>query len=187
MSYTVRPEEHELKKARSIIESALESCKYRLEKEESLRVNLGASSDENYGAHGLAARSTDAQIYFNPDRPDWEEDLRKTAISSYGNAWFYENVENIGFVWRELLASATGLLLLEEVGEGRDLEKEDLAQEWMEKKSSLGDELSVERQESFSWELKLVLGRKLLEEHDLEEFPGLSFSEVRDAGEEAFE
>jgi len=186
MSYTVRPQTHELKKARNIIESALESCKYRLEKEKGLSVNLGSSSDENYGSHGLATDSTNAQIYFNPDNSEWSQDLRKTAISSYGSAWFYENIENVGFVWQEFLASATGLLLLEEVGEGRQIDRENLGDEWEDRKDTLGNELSFKNQENFSWELKALIGKKLLEENELEDFPDLKLSDVRDTGNSVF-
>ncbi|MFB6115515.1 MAG: hypothetical protein ABEK04_04410 [Candidatus Nanohalobium sp.] len=186
MSYSLRPEPHELREARNTLEGALESCKYTLEKEEGLRVNLGASSDEHYGAHGLATDSGSAQIYFNPDIENWEEELKKTAINSYGTAWFYENIEEVDFVWEEFLASTLGLVFLEELGEGREIEKETLEDEWREKEGKLESQLSVEVQEDFSWQLKLAVGRKLLEENELEDFPDLKLSDVRQAGEEVF-
>lgn len=186
MSYNVRPEEHELKKARRSVEKAFESCKYVLEKNKILSVNLGKSSQENHGAHGLAASSTEAQIYFNPDVKDWEDDLQKTATSVYGEAWYREKVDDITFVWQEFLASVSGLLLLEEVGEGREPDAEGLEEEWMEKKDSLDEEVAFE-DESFSWSLKMVLGRKLLEDGDLEDLSELSRSDVLEAGEEVFE
>lgn len=186
MSYSLRPEPHELREARNTVEGALESCKYRLEKEGGLRVNLGASSDEHYGAHGLATDSNTAQIYFNPDKEDWKEELRKTAMNAYGTAWFYENIDDIYFIWEEFLASTLGLVFLEELGEGRKLEEAGLEKEWREKESKLESQLSVEVQEDFSWQLKLAVGQKLLEENELEDFPDLKLSDVRKAGEEVF-
>lgn len=186
MSYEIRPETHELEKARRAVEKAFESCKYVLQKNKVLSVNLGSSSQENHGAHGLAASPTEAQLYFNPDVSDWDEDLKKTAVSIYGEAWYREKVDEVAFVWQEFLASASGLLLLEEVGEGREPEREGLDEEWTEKKDSLGDEVAFQ-EERFSWSLKLVLGRKLLEDRGLEYLSDLSRSDVLEAGEEAFE
>lgn len=183
MTYSIRPEKHELRKARSAVESALERCKYILQREESLKVNLGASPEERHGAHGLAHDSKNAQIYFNPDVEDWEQDLKKTAISVYGEAWFYENVESTTFVWQEFLASITGLFLLEETVGEREIEGKDLKEEWSEKKEVLEKEISAEKVKEFSWELKLAVGRKLLENHDLNELPDLKLSEVQEAGE----
>lgn len=183
MTYSIRPEKHELRKARKAVESALERCKYVLEKDEGLEINLGASSDERHGAHGLAHSKGNAQIYFNPEVNGWEEDLEKTAVNVYGAAWLYENVENVTFVWQEFLASVTGLLLLEEIGEGREPVKEDLREEWSEKKESLEKELTEEVRGNFSWELKLAIGEKLIEERELEELASLNLSDVQEAGE----
>lgn len=185
MSYSVRPETHELKKARRAVEKAFESCKYTVQKNKVLSANLGSSSQENHGAHGLATSSTEAQLYFNPNVSDWDEDLKKTAISLYGEAWYREKVDEVSFVWQEFLASISGLLLLEEVGEGREPETESLEGEWTEKKDILDEEVAF-GEEGFSWNLKLVLGRKLVEDRGLEELPELTRSEVLEKGEEAF-
>ena len=186
MSHSIRPEEHELREARDSVDGALEGCKYRLEKEEGLRVNLGASSDESYGAHGLATDSGTAQIYFNPDRDNWKDELRKTAMNVYGTAWFYEKIEEVDFVWQEFLASTLGLIFLEELGEEREIDAEGLENEWNRKEGKLESQLSFEVQEDFSWQVKLIVGRKLLEDNNLEDFPDLKLSDVRKAGEEAF-
>jgi hypothetical protein len=186
MSYNLRPETHELEKARKNVEKAFESCKYTLEKNKVLSVNLGSSWERKHGAHGLAESSTEAQIYFSPDVSGWGEDLKKTAISVYGEAWYRENVDEVAFVWQSFLASVSGLLLLEEVEEGREPEREGLGEEWMEKKDSLDEEVAFQ-EESFSWSLKLVLGRKLIDEEGPEGLSDLSRSDVVEAGEEAFE
>ena len=186
MNYSIRPEKHELRKARKAIESALERCKYVLEKEEGLEINLGASPDERHGAHGLARSKDKAQIYFNPSIDGWEKDLEKTTLNTYGVSYFYEKVEDITFVWQELLASVTGLLLLEEMDEDREPEKKNISEEWSEKKDILEQELPLEDSRDFSWELKLELGRKILESHELEQLPELNLSDVQKAGNEAF-
>lgn len=183
MNYRIRPEKHELRKARNTVEGALETCKYILKKEEGLNVNLGAFPEKRHGAHGLAHDETNAQVYFNPDVEEWEKDLEKTAISIYGQAYFYEKVESITFRWQEFLASVTGLLLIRETGEERKIEEEDLKKEWNEKKALLEEEISTENQGDFSWELKVAVGEKLLEERELDELPDFKLSQIQKAGE----
>jgi len=185
MSFTVRPERHELEEARRTVEGGLESCKYVLEKEKSLEVNLGASSDDRRGGHGLAESEETLQLFFNPRIDGWKAQLQKTAVNCYGEAWFRENKGSIDFVWEKFLASVTGLMLLEETGESREVEK-DFSDEWMEKEGKLESMLSTEAYEDFSWQVKALVGEKLLEEHELEKFPELTLSDVRNAGEKAF-
>jgi len=55
-----------------------------------------------------------------------------------------------------------------------------------EKKQDLSDQLSIENQENFSWQLKLILGRKLLDSYELDDFPDLNRSDVIEAGHNSF-
>jgi hypothetical protein len=50
----------------------------------------------------------------------------------------------------------------------------------------LSEEL-VEAQEDFSWQVKWLVGRELAMEHELEEFTGLTKSDIEEKGEEVFE
>lgn len=187
MNYSVRPQEHQLGEARRAVESAVESCQYILEKEEQFDLNLGGSSDAEYGAHGSAVSPQVLQIYFNPEIENWKEELQQTAVNLYGKAWFYEKTGSTEFIWQEFLASITGLMLLDRTDNTKEPEKNDLKQEWAEKKEDLSEELDFTSPERFSWELKLEVGRKLLEEHGLEELPKLTRSDVLEAGDELFQ
>lgn len=185
MSYRVRPEEHELREARETVEGILESCKYSLEKNKLLEVNLGVApsgSTGEHGARGVAVNSEAAQIYFDPQVDGWEEDLEKVIRKEYGKSWFYEEMEMSGLVWQELLADIFGLMFLGKIEE-RDVESFP-EEEWSDKKDKMKKHISPEIQEDFSWQLKWLLGEKLLEKYELEELPGLKRSEVEEAGEE---
>jgi len=185
MSYRVRPEEHELRKARETVEGVLEGCKHELEKNKVLEVNLGAApsgSTGEHGARGVAVNSETAQMYFDPETDGWEEDLEKVVRKEFGKSWFYEQMEMSGLVWQELLAETFGLMFLGQIEE-REV-TENFAEEWNEKKEKLKKHISPEFQEDFSWELKWLLGKELLERYELEELPDLKRSDVEEVGEE---
>ncbi|MFB6242366.1 MAG: hypothetical protein ABEJ36_06225 [Candidatus Nanosalina sp.] len=190
MSYSIRPEENELRTAREKVEGVLESAKYSLEKDEMLEVSLGASPSQapgEFGASGVAINSEAAQIYFDPNKESWKDDIQTVTRKIYAKAWFYEKTEPAGFLWQEVLAEALGHIFLEETGEEREIEdKESFEDEWKGVKDNLGEELSVELRENLSWQLKKLIGEKLLEEHELDDFPKLTRSDVEEAGDEIF-
>lgn len=188
MSYEIRPKAHELREARQAIEGMLESAKYVLEKEERLSINLGYVDEEatgDLGVFGTARSSESAEIYFNTDIDGWKDNLEELVLDVYGQAFFYENSE-INFNWQQLLASVTGLMLIENVSGEKEFEREGLEVEWRDKKDSLSEQISMENQQSFSWQLKTVLGRELLEEYSLEDLPDLKKSDVIGAGDQVF-
>lgn len=188
MEYSISPEEHELRQARQIVEKTLESCSYVLEKEEELKVNLGHAEKEearDYGVFGTARTSDSARIYFNPDTDGWKDNLEDLVADVFGQAWFYENSDT-ELKWQQLLASITGLMVIEKISEPREVERTGLKEEWAEKKTGLSERVSIENQEDLSWQLKTLIGRKLLEEYKLEDLPGLNRSDVLDAGDSVF-
>jgi hypothetical protein len=190
MSYSVRPEEHEIRTAREKVEGILEGAKYTLEKDEMLEVNLGSSPSQapgEFGASGVAINSEAAQIYFDPGKESWQEDLETVTRKIYAKAWFYEKTDPSDFLWQEILAEALGHVFLEQTGDEREVEEpESFEEEWEKVKDDLGEELSVELQENLSWQLKKLIGRKILENHEMEDFPRLTKSDVEEAGDEIF-
>jgi hypothetical protein len=188
MGYSIRPEEHELRKAKEAVEKIIESCSYVLEKEEDLSVNLGYADKEEaeeFGAFGMARTSDSARILFNTEVDGWEDNLENLAADVYGQSWFYEKSE-VNFVWQRVLASITGLMLIEEISETREVELDSLREEWAEKKTEISEKVSVENVGTLSWKLKAEIGRELLEEHDLEDLPELKRSDVLEAGDALF-
>jgi hypothetical protein len=189
MTYSIKPEKHELREARETVEKIISSCKYILEKDEDLSINLGYADKEEtgeFGVFGTAKTSESAQIYFNTDVDDWRENLEDMAADVYGQTCFYENSE-VNFNWQRALASITGLMLIEEISEPREIDVEELQEEWAEKKTRISDKVSAENRGNLSWQLKLAIGRELTENHDLEDLPDLNRSDVLEAGDSLFE
>lgn len=188
MNYSIKPEEHELQQARQIVETAIESCRHVLEKEDNLKIHLGHAEKTEvgkFGVFGKALDSENSQIYFNTSVEGWKENLNELVIDVYGQSWFYENVENHEFVWQQVLVNTTGLLLIDKISESREPDYKGLEEEWKEKKEGLSDQL-IDSRDNTSWQLKLLLGRKLLDEYELEELPELKRSDVIDAGDKTF-
>ena len=188
MNYSIKPEEHELRKAKQTVEKALEGAKYVLDKEEDLEINLGYASLEEvgeFGVFGSAVTPKEVEIFFNPNVEGWKNNLKDLAADLYGQTWFYENSE-VNFVWQQVLASTVGLIVIEKVSEEKEFEIEEFKEEWAEKKTKISQEIS-KASENLSWQLKLDIGHKLLEEHELEDFPDLNRSDVLEAGDKLFE
>ena len=76
-------------------------------------------------------------------------------------------------------------MVIEKVSEEREVETDDLQEEWTEKKTGISEELS-EKPENLSWQLKTALGHRLLESHDLEDLPNLKRTDVLEAGDSLF-
>jgi hypothetical protein len=78
-------------------------------------------------------------------------------------------------------------MLIEEISEPREIDVEELQEEWAEKKTRISDKVSAENRGNLSWQLKLAIGRELTENHDLEDLPDLNRSDVLEAGDSLFE
>ena len=189
MDYSIRPAEHELREARETVEKIIESCKYVLKKEESLSVNIGYANRAEtgeFGVFGAAETPEIATIYFNAEIDGWKDNMEDLAADVYGQSWFYENSE-INFKWQQALASITGLMLIERISEPKELEVENFKEEWAEKKTGISEKVSAENPENLSWQLKSAIGKKLLEDYDLEDLPELNRTDVLEAGDSLFE
>jgi len=187
MDYSIKPKEHELTQARQAVEKALEGAKYVVEKDEDLSVNLGyASSDEagEFGVFGSAISPGEVEIFFNSSIDEWKDNLQDLTADLYGQAWFYENSE-VTFIWQQVLASITGLIVIETFSERQEVDVEELKEEWTEKKTGISDKVS-ERPENLSWQLKTAIGHQLLEEYEIGDLPDLNRSDVLDAGDTLF-
>jgi len=187
MNISIYPKEHELREAKQTVEKALEGAKYVLDKEEDLKINLGYASIEEvgeFGVFGSAVSPEELEIFFNSQVDDWKDNLEDLTADLYGRTWFYENSE-VNFVWQQILASITGLTVIEKISKERNFEISNFKQEWAEKKTSISKEVS-EKEENLSWQLKLGIGHKLLEAHELKHFPHLNRSDVLEAGDALF-
>lgn len=209
MEYTISPKKHELEEARRIVQESIEICKAVREKEESLRISLSWTEDEFIkekmnGSSGESYSSTDIKILFNSDVEGWRKEMKASVIHEYAHAWFYEHKDvswNITFNWQQIILDAHAQLFTERTLSEYDepmkdhIEKEELAQKWPEIKESLSKELEKGRDlfyggENFEkwtgYTVAYMIGQKLLEKHELEDFPDLKRSDVLEAGEKLF-
>lgn len=192
MSYTIRPETHELREARKTAEKVLEACKYILEKDEMIEVSLGVAPSNNeidFGASGYTVNSEQVQIFIRPEKDDWKDDLEKLAYQLYGETWYYEKKDSSGLLWTNILAESLGLMFLGTNTDGKSPEepKKEFKSEWDDLKASLGEMIQNIDPEQVSWQIKWYLGNELMEEKDMGEFPKLKKSDVEKAGENIFE
>lgn len=182
MSHSIKPEEHELREARQVVEGALAACESTWEKEEDFEICLGAKSKDNYeerGAFGQAWNEGLIRIMFNPSHgDDWKSDLRQITIYSYGESLFYEKM-GAEFDWQKILAKAFALKFMERCGEDEEeIDRKKAEENWRERENEKFEP---------SWDLAYLIGQKLLEKHALEDFPDLKRSDVLDAGDELFD
>ena len=180
MNYSIKPEEHELKTARRIIENCLKTCQAIEEKNESFEVVLGGKSRGNFeekGAFGEAWNENLIRIYFNSDHGDtWKEDLRTITSYSYGESLFLEKSDS-KFHWQELLKKSYALMFLKQTGfEPNEIDRDKARDEWQE----------FDEESSISWSLAHFIGERLLEGRNLNEIPTLKKSDVLKAGDKVF-
>ncbi len=187
MNYSIRPESHELQKARSIVEEALATAETRLEKDEDFEVHLCWDYDFSAGSQG----PDNIWITFNTEMEDWEEELRTMAVYGYAHSVFFEKSGmEIEFNWQDILITGFGQMLLEETLPEEanrytsDVEPSDI-QNWSGTRQQLGNETG--ENEPLPWQLSYLIAEKLAEKHELEDFPELTRSDVLEAGDEIFE
>jgi uncharacterized protein YjaZ len=209
MDYSIRPEEHHLREARQVIEGALATCKAVVSKEEDVTISLGWDADdfmdEVDGATGRCHGSARIELYFNSGSSRWKESLKSTTAHEFAHAWFHEqnstNVEDMTFVWQQVLMDAHAQLFAEKITDYEDpisvaVEEDYIKENWSEIKEEMSKEFH-ESQGFFygggefetwtGYTVAYLIGQKLLEEHELGEFPELKRSDVLEAGDALFE
>lgn len=197
MNYTVRPEEHELRQAKQIVEEVIETCKTVEKKEKDFEVSLGwlftqPEIEEPRGASGASGDTEFIYLEFNSTVDDWEDELRQVAAYSYGRSLFAEMMENeVQFGWQELLMEAFALQFLDLVYEGTASENLEWAQDeledvWPQVRESLSEEGAWYEPDDPIWSTAYYIGQELVEKHELNELPGLKRSDISEAGDEIF-
>ncbi|MFB6209705.1 MAG: DUF2268 domain-containing putative Zn-dependent protease [Candidatus Nanohaloarchaea archaeon] len=208
MEYTIKPEKHELERARRAAKEALESSKTVLEKEQDVEVFLAGDGRESVrekmnGSQGRTYSPTTVTASFCPEAEGWEDALKRTIAHEYAHAYFYEEKPKAEFLWQWLLEEALTQNFSEKIYPGIEspmrqrFSREEVGEYWSDVKEVLGEEIGgwYEHQlfmggESFprwiGYSAAYLIGQKLLEEHDLEDFPGLERSDVIEAGDRLF-
>lgn len=196
MNYSIKPEEHELRQAKQVVQEALETCKTVEEKDRDFEVSLGwMAIPRNVEAEGASGGSGDEEfifLEFNTSAENWKEDLKHVTAYSYGRSLFLELVDyQMSFGWQELLIEAFALQFLEKAYEGaaeRDLEwsREELEETWPEVKESLDEEAVWFEADDPIWDAAYSIGKELTEEHDLKDLSDRTRSDLIEIGDKLF-
>ncbi len=197
MSYSIKPEEHELRQAKQIVEEAIATCKTVEEKEKDFEISLGwlfppPEIENPSGASGASGDREFIYLEFNSTVDDWKNDLRPVTAYSYGRSLFAERMENeVQFGWQELLMEAFALQFLDRVyedtaSENLEWSKSELEDAWPQVRESLDEEAVWFEADDPIWSTAYYIGQELLEAHDLNKLPELKRSDVIEAGDRIF-
>lgn len=196
MNYTIKPEEHELREARQVVEQTLESIKAVLEKDRDFVAETGWFPRDRMidGEVPVGYGWTEAlYLPFNTGMDGWENKLRAETAKAYSQACFHEKLGVESYLrWQLLLRDAYGTLhaskALDFEPYWESIDEEKVRGSWEEIRESIREDSGVipEVLEDVWMPLAYRIGQELLEEHGLEEFPGLKRGDVVEAGDELF-
>ena len=189
MEYSIKPEEHELKKSRNSIDRVLSSYGYSFDVE-NLEFYLNWQKLDKAATYTYDDKNA-ITLIIDPDK-DWEEKLETSVLRGVSQAEFMHlsEIEEMRFNWQEVLRFAYTKMKMTEIAGEETSEKEELKEKWAELKEQLSKEISAQNFDEFFYMnagvLGGMIGQKLLEDYELEEFPELKRSDVIEAGDELF-
>ncbi len=188
MKHSIEPDEHELGKARRALENAVSKYEHSVEAGE-IKFYLGWQDTKNSAT--VITETTDlVTVILNPGT-EWEEELETEILRSLLEIEFIgkADYEMISFNWQDVTKWAYVITRMNRLLDEEAKEYESLDDNWTDLREELGDEIT-EQSEFFhinSVSLGEMLGEALLEDHDLDEFPGLKQSDIAEAGDRIFE
>lgn len=209
MSYSIKPEEHELRKARNAVEAAVESVRHSFPVEGEVSFNLGwdgrdYTTQKMGGVSGRTVAENVITLSFNSEVEGWEETLKRTAVHEYGHVLFYNANSGLSdFMWQFLVEEALAQHLAERFFPdahspwNQKYSTDEISQEWGEIRHIIKEEevdyehplfLGGEKfPDWMGYSVAYLIGERLLEDHDLDEFPQLKRSEVIETGDKLFD
>ncbi|MDY6774276.1 MAG: DUF2268 domain-containing putative Zn-dependent protease [Candidatus Nanohaloarchaea archaeon] len=204
MEYAVKPEEHELRSARQVVEGAMEACKAAMDKQKDLQVGIAWGGDDLVKQDLGGANSTEVSpeffsVEFNSSVEGWKDRLKTVVAREYAHSCFLEQTEGLEFKWQTLLFEAHAYMFAEKMYPGKpprvdefsDKELEDLWPVVREALSENSDWGSLfQGSERFprwlGYAFAYHIGEKLMIENYIDDFPELKRSDVVKAGDEMF-
>lgn len=215
MSHEIKPERHELETARHLVIEALEKVEDRFPKEEKFTVSVGWSGqsfvrEKMDGSAGTTYSSRFFEINFNSEADRWKTAIKTTTVHEYAHAWHYEKRFEEGrneYVWQYVIDEAITQRMAEKIFPGYEApqrtkhSKEKVSEYWQEVRDKELDRefskvdypypLYIDRSGDnyplwLGYSLSYLIGGKLLEDHDLEDFPDLKKVELVEAGNSLF-
>lgn len=185
MNFSIKPSEKDLKKAKPIVESSIETCSSVLHKEDAIEVALTWSED----FESNSVSSEKMEIAFNTRTSDWEKKLNSAVARGYAQTWFLEYKE-IMFQWENLIHLGHSLIFAENVTDYKPKidDKELLKENWELVKGELANEAhyTSDTLRQFGFSYSYYIAKELSKNHSLENFPELNKSSVIQAGDRIF-
>jgi uncharacterized protein YjaZ len=206
LRHTVKPRPDQHRTAKDLIESSIESCKHLLLKEDDLEFHLAWEGraeiiEELGGVQGRALSSELITLSFNAEQDGWKDSVRRTVAHDYAHTYFYEQNGLSDFLWQWVLEEALSQQFAEHVFPEIDspqrhaVGREKIEELWPSAKKVMSEEMDYEHEMFYGGEtfprwyghsLAYMIGEKLLKEHEFEDFPDLTRSDVVDTGDELF-
>ncbi len=211
----IKPDQKELEAARELVSEALEKAEKELPREDEYTVSLSWTEQQFViermdGTSGRAHSAHFFEIMFNTQAEKWKDAIKSTAVHEYAHTWHYEKrYDSEGrndVVWQYVIDEALTQNFAEKIFDHtpdhrEEHSKEEIAEYWPE----IRDEELERKFENIPWPYSLyidrsdegypnwlgysmsyLIGKKLLEEHGLKDFPGLEKSDVIKAGNQLF-
>lgn len=206
----LKPESEELKEAKEITQEGIDRASEILPKDEEVKVGFGWSEEsfvlENMsGVSGKAFGSDYFYLFFNTSVENWKTSMLASSVHEYGHTWFYERIENdyAQALWKYILDEALTQNLAEKLVPEfespwrKEHSREEISEYWPQIKQNLvrevnhPDPLYIDQSEDgypnwLGYSLSYLVGQKLLEEHDLEDFSELEKEDVVRIGNQLF-
>jgi uncharacterized protein YjaZ len=204
MNYSVKPEEHELRKAREVVEEAMESCKAAMEHENDIEIGIAWGvddlvKDELGGANSTEVAPEFFSVEFNSSVEGWKERLKTVVAREYAHSYFLERTEGLEFKWQTLLFEAHAYMFAEKVYPGKpprvnEFSDHELEELWPVVREALGENSDwgsmFQGSERFprwlGYAFAYHIGDKLTVENYVDDFPDLNRSDIVRAGDEIF-
>lgn len=185
MEHSIKPEEHELRAAREKVENTVNRFDYALEIEK-VSFNLGWQELEK--SPSIVSGKNSLNIIIDPEKED--EKFEKKLLRALLEIEFFDkaDIDESMFNWQEVLKFAYVKQRVAEIT-GEEIEPDRALEDmWPDLKKDLG-----KRTDEFSEEFYMnaaalggSVGKKLLEDHMIDDIPDLNRSDVIEAGERLF-
>lgn len=186
MDYSIKPGEHELREARQEVENVLESYSFALDIE-NVEIELGWQRIER-GSSLVSAGGSRITLVINPEKK--LEELEKNVLRGLLEIEFLKKADysRINYNWQEVAKFAYVKNRIKNLVDEQHQEDPELEENWESLRENLSREVTEFDEEFYmnAAQLGETIGRKLLEDHEVEDIPQLKKSNIVDTGDEFF-
>lgn len=187
MKNNIIPDGEQLEQIRKRIEQSLDRFQYNVDVDD---VDFILSWQKFEGQVSvISANKKSVQLAFSPELDELER-IDEAVLLGLLECEFLQKADykEINFRWQEVMKFAYVNLKANQILD-REPVDEDLKEEWPEIKEHISEDLGSERSfvEANTGVIGEILGKKLVEDYELNELPELKQSDLIEAGEELYE